>query len=242
MRDSEPMKFKKALFYIAFLGLFGFSWPFDSNFFSHPNPEKMGTTLWLEKQIQILKARASNIDTKVLRLSLTAYMNARKKGYGNKELLTVIDYSKPSSEKRLWVFDVKHGRTLMNTWVTHGKNSGGTFAKNFSNKDGSLKSSLGLFVTEDPYIGGNGYSLHLKGLEQGINDNAHRRNVVIHGAWYVNADIIRERGQIGRSWGCPAVSVSQARPLIDTIKDDSLVFAYYPDRNWLSHSRFLAAL
>lgn len=234
------MNIKKTLFYIALIGLCGFNWPF-SWIFSHPNPEEFGTTPWLEKQIVILKTHANNINPNVLRLSLKAYMNARKKGYGgSKQLLTVIDYTKPSSEKRLWVFDIKNGKTLINTWVTHGKNSGGAIAKSFSNKNGSLKSSLGLFVTEDPYIGGNGYSLRLKGLESGVNDNAYRRSVVIHGAWYVNTDMIKQRGQIGRSWGCPAVSESQARPLIDTIKENSLVFAYYPDQNWLSHSKFLA--
>lgn len=221
------------------MGICGFSWPFSS-IFSMPISEEFGSHAWLEKQVSVLKAHASNINTSVLRLSLTAYMNARKKGYTTKQLLTVIDYTKPSSEKRLWVFDVKNGKTLIHTWVTHGKNSGGAHANSFSNRNGSLKSSIGVFVTEDPYIGGNGYSLRLKGLEHGVNDNAYDRNVVIHGAWYVNTDMIKQRGQIGRSWGCPAVSVSQARPLIDTIKENSVVFAYYPDRNWLSHSKFLA--
>lgn len=235
------MNIKKILFASTFLVLLGATWPF-SWIFSNPNGEPFGTSEWLNKEIRIIKSQTNNIDPKVLRLSLIAYINAKRKGYNTRDVLTVIDYSKPSTERRLWVFDLKHGRTLFNTWVAHGKNSGGLLARSFSNTNGSLKSSLGVFVTDyDPYIGGNGYSLRLKGLESGINDNAYDRNVVIHGAWYVNPDTIRRYGQIGRSWGCPAVSANTARSLIDTIKDKSVVVAYYPDRNWLNHSRFLNA-
>jgi L,D-transpeptidase catalytic domain len=112
--------------------------------------------------------------------------------------------------------------------------------KNVSNIPGSLKSSIGVFVTDrGPYIGGNGYSLRMRGLEDGINDNAYRRDIVIHGAWYVNADTIRRYGAIGRSWGCPAVSDSTAKSLIDTIKENTLIFAYYPDKHWLSRSKYV---
>jgi hypothetical protein len=99
-----------------------------------------------------------------------------------------------------------------------------------------------VFVTDTgPYLGGNGYSLRLHGLERGINDNAYRRDIVIHGAWYVNADTIRRYGSVGRSWGCPAVSETMAKSLIDTIKENTLIFAYYPDRKWLAHSQFINA-
>jgi len=233
-------KLKYTLLLIPILATLGFSWPF-SWLFSHSNPEKFGTNVWIQKQMQIIESSA-NIDPKVLRLSLVAYVNARKHGVEDrKQLLTVIDYSKPSSEKRLWVFDLKHGKTLFNTWVSHGKNSGGSEATSFSNSDGSLKSSLGVFVTDSqPYIGGKGYALRLKGLEPGINDHAYERAVVIHGAWYVNADVIKKYGQIGRSWGCPAVSPNLVKPIIDAIKDKTVIFAYYPDRKWLGHSQFLS--
>ncbi len=233
------MKIKHIIFSFALLGLFGFIWPF-SWLFSNPNPEKIGTSAWINKQVQIIESQTSNIDAKVLRLSLQAYIKARQKGYDNKQLLTVIDYSKPSSERRLWVFDLKKGHTLFNTWVSHGKNSGGMSANSFSNSPGSLKSSLGVFVTDKPYIGGKGYSLRMRGLERGVNDNAYRRDIVFHGAWYVNPDTIRRYGQVGRSWGCPAVSTDTARSLIDTIKENTVVFAYYPDRKWLNRSEFLA--
>lgn len=233
------MKIRNLLFLFSTIGLLGLSWPF-SWLFPNPNPEKLGTSAWINKQIAIIKSESSNIDTKVLRLSLLAYIKARKNGLDNKELLTVIDYSLPSTAKRLWVFDLKHGHLLYNTWVSHGKNSGGVNATSFSNKPGSLKSSLGVFLTDTvPYEGGNGYSLRMRGLEQGINDKAYDRDIVFHGARYVNAATVENYGQVGRSWGCPAVSDRLAKPLIDTIKERTLVFAYYPDKNWLTHSKFL---
>lgn len=232
-------KIQHLLLILIFISLCGFEWP---SFYSQPNLEKMGSAAWLSRETQMIKSHVSNINDKALRLSLIAYEHIRQRGYDRKQVLTVIDYSKPSTEKRLWVFDLKNGKTLFNTWVSHGKNSGGIHATSFSNQNGSLKSSLGVFVTDHvPYIGSNGYSLRLRGLEPGVNDNAYSRHVVIHGAGYVNSDIIREYGQVGRSWGCPAVNRALARPLIDTIKDKTLVFVYYPDKKWLSHSQFLAA-
>ncbi|VVC74729.1 hypothetical protein AQUSIP_00010 [Aquicella siphonis] len=234
------MKLKQTIFIFALLGSFGFSWPF-SWLFSTPNTATFGTSDWVQKEIRLLKSQAGNIDDKVLRLGLTAYLNARKHGYAGKQVLTVIDYSKPSTERRLWVFDLKKNRTLFNTWVSHGKNSGGVNATSFSNSPGSLKSSIGVFLTDQPYIGKNGYSLRLRGLERGVNDYAYSRAIVIHGAAYANADNLRYYGKIGRSWGCPAVGSSLAKPLINTIKEKSVVFAYYPDRKWLSRSPFLSA-
>lgn len=235
------MRIKQLLFLISIIGLLGLSWPFNW-LFPNTNPERLGTNAWINKQIEIIKAESNNINTKVLRLSLLAYVKARKLGLDNKELLTIIDYSLPSSEKRLWVFDLKHGHMLYNTYVSHGKNSGGSTSTSFSNKPGSLKSSLGVFVTDSvPYMGGNGYSLRIRGLEEGINDNAYNRDIVFHGARYVNAGTVAAYGQVGRSWGCPAVSERLAKPLIDTIKERTLVFAYYPDKNWLKKSKFLTS-
>lgn len=235
------MKIRNFLFLITFLGLLGFSWPF-SWLFSQPNPEPFGSSSWLNRQINILQSTSNGLDPNVLRLSLIAYMTAQRQGISHKQYLTVIDYSKPSNEKRMWVFDLKTGRTLFHTLVSHGKNSGGPIANSFSNANGSLKSSFGLFVTDSkPYMGGNGYSLRMRGLEHGVNDNAYNRNVVVHGAWYVNPSVVRQYGQLGRSWGCPAVSTELAKPIIDTIKDNTLIFVYYPDQNWLKHSRYLAS-
>lgn len=228
---------KHALFLTILLGVVGFSWPFDFLFYT-PNNAKFGTNNWVQKETQILKSKTV-IDEKVLRLALTAYANTRKHGYVGKEVLTVIDYSKPSTQKRMWVFDLKRNRTLFHTWVSHGKNSGGVNATSFSNTSGSLKSSLGVFLTDETYDGKNGYSLRLRGLERGTNDSAYSRAIVIHGAPYANYAV--SRSSLGRSWGCPAVSSALAKPIINTIKQRSVVFAYYPDRKWLSRSPFLSA-
>lgn len=201
----------------------------------------IGTPAWLEEEISKINSQADNINKHVLKMSLEAFLHARAHGMDNKQLLTIVDYTKPSTERRLWVVDLKRARVLFNTWVTHGKNSGTIKATSFSNEPGSLKSSLGVFVTiGTPYVGGNGYSLRLLGLERGINDNAYQRDIVVHGAWYANHNVVRRYGFLGRSWGCLAVDEETVHPLINTIKDNTLVFVYYPDRNWLNHSSFLA--
>ena len=153
--------------------------------------------------------------------------------------LTVIDYSKPSTEPRLWVLDLAKRTLLFEELVAHGQGSGGNLATTFSNVADSHQSSLGLFVTEDAYVGKNGYSLRLTGLEPGVNDRAHDRAIVIHGAPYVNTEISKALGRLGRSHGCPAVREPVARQLIDRVKGGGVVFAYYPDRDWLTTSKYL---
>ena len=153
--------------------------------------------------------------------------------------LSLIDYSLPSSQPRLWVFDVAHQHLLFEELVAHGRNSGDVLPVHFSNTDGSLMSSLGVFRTSDTYTGHNGYSLRLEGLDAGFNDHALERAVVIHGAWYVDPATAKSQGRIGRSWGCPAVRPTIVHQLIDAIRGGSLVVAYYPDQTWLSHSALL---
>ncbi|OGT55931.1 MAG: hypothetical protein A3F14_04660 [Gammaproteobacteria bacterium RIFCSPHIGHO2_12_FULL_43_28] len=224
------------------MGIYGFSLPFYSVSKNTIATSPRTSKSWVSNETQLISTRNHAIDTKVLHLSLLAYANAQKKGLVAKPLLTVIDYSRPSTEKRLWVFDLRNGKALFNTYVSHGKNSGAVNATSFSNSPGSLKSSIGVFVTDDsPYIGGKGLAIRLKGLERGVNDNAFRRNVVIHGAWYVNTANIKKNGYIGRSWGCPAVSTDLIKPIINTIKDKTMIVAYYPDRYWLNHSPFLVS-
>lgn len=215
--------------------------PFDLFFTKEVHPPK-GTERWIEQQMKKISTQAENIDAKVLKLGLIAYLNAYDKGVAQKEMLTIIDYSKPSVERRLWVIDLKHAKVLFNTWVSHGKNSGKMNPTSFSNKIGSLKSSIGVFQTFGaPYSGTYGYSLRLMGLENGINDNALDRFIVFHGAWYAGSEAIKKYGLLGRSWGCPAVSEETVRPLINTIKDKTLVVMYYPDRYWINHSSFLTS-
>jgi L,D-transpeptidase-like protein len=187
---------------------------------------------------QLMK-QASGLNPKVLDLALQATKKAWKKNLGHKKILTVIDYSLASSRKRLWVFDLEKKKVLFFELVAHGKGSGADYAKKFSNESGSLATSLGLFETSATYSGKHGYSLKLKGLEKGINDKALERAIVIHGAWYVTAEFAKQHGRLGRSWGCPALDKAVAKKVIDTIKDGSLVFAYYPDKKWLATSQFL---
>jgi len=155
------------------------------------------------------------------------------------DLLSIVDFTKPSSVKRLFIIDLKHSRILFNTYVAHGQGSGEKFAKNFSNIPESYQSSLGFYVTSGTYIGKNGYSMNLTGLERGINDKAESRAIVMHGAPYVNESYIRSQGYIGRSWGCPAVPEKLNRPIIETIKDGSCLFLYSNNNFYLSHSRIL---
>ena len=190
--------------------------------------------------VSTLVRQAPGLRSEVLRLALDAAACAKQRGLvKRRDLITVIDYSIVSTEPRLFVFDLRARKLLFRELVAHGKNSGGNLPTSFSNVHGSLATSLGLFVTAGTYIGSNGYSLRLKGLEEGVNDNAWDRAIVMHGAHYVSSVAIKALGRLGRSWGCPAVRSDVARSLIDTIRGGSPIFAYYPDREWLARSRFV---
>ena len=185
-------------------------------------------------------SRLGGISPDVFELALGAANCAIRSGaVSDSRTLTVIDYSKSSVEKRLWVFDLADRELLHQELVAHGQGSGMTFATQFSNRPESHQTSLGLFVTEDTYVGRNGYSLRLNGLDRGFNDRARERAIVMHGAPYVSTDFAKAQGRIGRSWGCPALSDAVARTVIDQIKGGGLVFAYYPDPQWLRASKFL---
>jgi hypothetical protein len=176
----------------------------------------------------------------VLSLATRAADCARRQGLlDGFRHLAVIDYSLPSTQPRLWVFDVVNGRLLFQELVAHGRNTGERLAQRFSNVEGSKMSSLGLYQTAETYQGSNGYSLRLRGLDAGFNDNALSRAIVMHGAPYVSQAIAERVGRIGRSWGCPAVRQEVARTVIDTLKGGALLFAYYPDRQWLTESPLL---
>jgi len=153
--------------------------------------------------------------------------------------LTVIDYSRPSTEKRLWVYDLRTRELLYEELVAHGQGSGDNLPTKFSNEPETHRSSIGLFKTDDTYVGKNGYSLRLDGLDTGFNDRARERAIVMHGAPYVSQEFATQQGRLGRSWGCPALSPNVARQIIDRVKGTGLVFAYYPDRTWLQQSKYL---
>src|SRR5262245_47994743 len=174
------------------------------------------------------------IETDVFEMALGAASCAVRSGdVKDPGTLTVIDYSKPSSERRLWVFDLKSHELVYEELVAHGQGSGANMATAFSNNDESHQTSLGLFVTGDTYSGKNGYSLRLDGLDDGVNDRARDRAIVMHSAPYVSEAFVKANGRLGRSWGCPAISNDIARQMIDRVKGGSLVFAYYPDGGWI---------
>lgn len=160
-------------------------------------------------------------------------------GLKKSNLLSIVDFSLPSSKKRLFIIDVTTGKLLFNTYVSHGRNSGKEMATEFSNELNSFKSSLGFFVTGNTYKGQHGYSLRLEGMEAGINDNAYNRSIVMHAANYVNEKVVAMKGFLGRSLGCPAVPPSLHKAIINTIKDGSCLFLYSPDSNYIAHSKMI---
>ena len=158
----------------------------------------------------------------------------------NESVITIVDFSQPSTHKRLYVLDMDNYRVLYNTLVAHGRNSGKANATLFSNKMSSYKSSPGFYITGNTYNGSNGYSLRLNGIEKGINDNALSRAIVMHGADYVNESYIASQGYIGRSQGCPAVPVKNGKTIISTLKKGSMLYIYRPDQKYLARSVMLA--
>lgn len=187
-------------------------------------------------------AALSGADLRVVELALNArecaISSGDATGAGNR--LAVIDYSKPSTQKRMWVFDLATDRVLYAEHVAHGQGSGHNMANAFSNREGSHQTSLGLFRTAETYVGGNGYSMRMDGLDPGINDQARTRHIVMHGAPYVNPEAAQRMGRLGRSHGCPAVRSQVAREMIDSLKGGHFLFAYYPDPAFLRSSRTLA--
>ena len=168
------------------------------------------------------------LSPRILAAALDAVACAKASGVnGRDDLLTIIDYSLPSTQPRLWVLDLARGEVLFHELVAHGAGTGDNYATRFSNVKDSRQTSLGLFLTGGTYQGGNGYSLKLKGLDEGLNDRAEERYIVMHGAWYVSQEQIRSQGRLGRSWGCPALSQEIAATVIDTIKGGSFVYSYH---------------
>lgn len=201
---------------------------------------KKSTKLKKSVEKQTSHVSIEQINPKVLKMAMNAHQKAQTMGVVKKNIVTIIDYSLPSSQRRLWVVDLSNNKVVYHTHVAHGSGSGsGNIPQRFSDKPGSLQTSLGVFVTGSTYQGKNGTSLTIHGLEKGINGNAEKRKIVVHSANYMSESFIAKRGRAGRSWGCPALNSKVAQPIIQTIKGGSLIFAYYPDKKWLSGSRFL---
>jgi hypothetical protein len=175
----------------------------------------------------------------VINKVITTLKCAQNKQTRHNNILTVIDYSKASNQKRLWVFDLRKNRMLFHTYVSHGIKSGALFTDQFSNRNNSKASSLGVYRTDQAYYGRHGLSLRLTGLEPGFNDRASSRAIVMHSAWYMDEDFIKKYGRPGRSWGCPAIPKEDKKPLIRAIKNNGLFVVYYPGERWVRHSKYL---
>lgn len=182
----------------------------------------------------------TGVNENAFSLAMKGLAYCRQKGLVSKtQVITIIDFSRPATQKRLFVIDISRGKLLLQSLVAHGKNSGEKYASRFSNRAASNQSSLGMYVTLGTYTGRHGYSLRLKGCEAGINDNAYSRDIVLHSAAYVSASFIAARGFPGRSEGCPAVPENVHRKLIDCIKGGSCLFIYHPSPDYIKNSKLL---
>ncbi len=199
---------------------------------SNPKTEKEIKDLY-----QKINLKKEGLDYEPFKQAMVGYQKVQK----SKAIISIIDFTKPSTLKRLYIIDLKNEKLLYHTLVAHGRGSGNNFARTFSNVSGSKSSSLGFFRTAETYYGKHGYSLRLEGLEKGINNAARSRAVVIHGADYVHKDFVNKHGRLGRSWGCPALPQSITKPIIDIIKAGSILFIYEKSHNteYLKSSKIL---
>lgn len=180
------------------------------------------------------------LSEKAFQYAVKGYDYLKEKGkIINENIISIVDFTKPSYVKRLFVIDLQHCKILFNTYVAHGQGSGKEFANRFSNIPESYQSSLGFYLTSDTYTGKNGFSMHLEGIEKGINDKADERAIVMHGAPYVSETYIRSMGYLGRSWGCPAVPEKLNKPIIEKIKNGSCLFIYSNNKKYFSNSKIL---
>lgn len=182
----------------------------------------------------------NKLDKDVFDYAMIGYFNLKKKDHLKKpSILSIIDYTQPSTRKRFFVLDLSRQKLLFNSLVAHGKNSGENFAKNFSNRPNSKQTSLGFTVTGETYYGKHGLSLRLRGAEDGFNSNNLQRYIVVHGADYASEDFIRQHGRLGRSWGCPALPRDVSKPVIHKIQDGTSLFSFYRDEEYLNSSELL---
>ena len=187
-----------------------------------------------------LKLQKRGLRKEAFKYAYLGYKKLEEEGQLNKQgIITICDFSQSSKRKRLYLINLKECKLLLNTYVAHGKNSGGEYAKRFSNRPESLQSSLGFYRTKRTYHGGHGLALKLSGLEPGFNDKAERRKIVIHGSQYIGDNYRRWGKFMGRSFGCPAVPMRQSKILINTIKDGSCLFIYHPSKNYLAGSKII---
>lgn len=194
----------------------------------------------LSEYLDINEKNYDKPELESFKAAFKGYNKLKEQGKIKKEILTILDFTKSSTERRMWVIDMKNHEILYQTVVSHGKNSGKEFATDFSNEIESYKSSLGFYTTGETYNGKHGLSLRLDGLEMGINHNARERDIVMHAADYANENLGKSQGYLGRSLGCPALPENVAFKIINLIKDDSCLFIYHADKkDYLAKSKLL---
>jgi len=232
--------------FLLFLLLFAVVTPFFS-FRSHISTFYNNSTSSLKTAAARFNVLYDSLGLEALSLSREAFEDAVQ-GFltlqanglvHNSDVLSIVDFSLPSTAKRLFVIDMQNGRLLFNTFVAHGRNSGTLMATRFSNRVNSFMSSLGFYVTGDPFVGHRGYSLRLEGVEPGWNDHALSRSIIMHPAKYVSEEHIRKCGYLGRSEGCPAIPPELDQAIIDQIKGGSCLFLYAPNARYLHRSNIL---
>ncbi|NLB92950.1 MAG: murein L,D-transpeptidase catalytic domain family protein [Bacteroidales bacterium] len=208
------------------------------------NNRENNSPLLIEKFKQTISENPSELPaTDLLQTALSGYELLKKEQTINRpEVITIIDFSLPSNQERLWVLDLIESKVLYHCLVSHGRNSGEVMAEKFSNKPGSYASSPGFYTTGETYFGKHGFSLRLNGIENGINDKARERAIVIHGADYVSSEFIEKNGRLGRSLGCPAVPEELSTEIIETIKDGTCLFVYAPTDSYLSESLVISKI
>ncbi|TGE21945.1 murein L,D-transpeptidase catalytic domain family protein [Hymenobacter aquaticus] len=203
-----------------------------------PSPKELQSAFFNQRLHDLyrdLRVEEQGLRYAVFEKAVTGYFNLKNDGkLSDKQLLTVVDFDLPSTEKRLWVLDLGTKQVVFNTLVAHGHNSGENVATNFSNENESNMSSLGFYVTQAEYIGKHGRSLKLNGVDEGYNDNALMRSVVMHGADYVSEEFIRQNGRLGRSLGCPALPMDQYAQIIDTVGNGTCLFLNGNDSSYSS--------
>lgn len=192
-----------------------------------------------EKLFNDLHLQEAGLSSQALDYAVEGYQKLVDSGLvNNPQYLTIVDLSQSSRNKRFYILDMKNDKLVWNTFVAHGRNSGVDMAEHFSNAFNSNESSLGFYVTESTYFGKHGLSLRISGLEDGFNDNAEARGIVVHGAPYVNAGRVNS-DYMGRSQGCPALPENEYAQVINIIKDGSVLFIYNPSPNYLQSSTLL---
>jgi len=228
------------LVFLFLISLSGHAKNNSSSFITTPFVIKTKARFNAEKLYDSIGLASYGLSKKAWQYALKGYQNLLATGRIEKsDVITICDFSLSSRHKRLFIIDLKNFGVVVNTYVAHGRKSGGEFAKKFSNRTNSHQSSLGFYITKNPYYGENGLSLRLEGVEKGFNDKALRRNIVVHGSEYASDNFLNTNKFLGRSHGCPAVPEDEIETVISTIKEGSCFFIYFPAKKYLTASKIL---